>query len=409
MATLAFIAAVSASDHGHRVDLDAVGDSVRAMMAADGLCEAGPDEMATREVSIFPGHSGAWHFICDDGLFAGPVEFQRILCALTLRLKSVVVGAVIHEATVNELRLCASGETISVIDADGIAPADFALWECALGRPGLAADMERACSSSCPKEHGLAAVAHALGFCASDLLWAGQLLDDDPSDGDPHLLECLRFRPVGSVPARPQASCGAELAVPRWMCARARDVSRAWRKILNQLLRGASWEEVSSGWEMVPLRVAPHMLVLNGPPFDQADDEDNVMLYPIGEVLCDVAARDHRRHRPEVYRLILDGLGSFWFALACLGANTGLLPRSGDDEAERAEAAAILRKLMPWWDQFCALEPRFYGGDWLPRGWPLWAHVPFFLCTECGMSDDAVRQMVAMTSVDASRAIAAAI
>lgn len=101
---------------------------------------------------------------------------------------------------------------------------------------------------------------------------------------------------------------------------------------------------------------------------------------------------------------VISGAKYFWLALAMLQPNGGtpLMPSNAVSPALEAEAAkALIKALLPWWQDFIALEDRFVNPLWAPMPWPAWAFVPCRLSFDMGMPDVEARRL---TYVDAATA-----
>jgi hypothetical protein len=179
------------------------------------------------------------------------------------------------------------------------------------------------------------------------------------------------------------------IGVPAFCCARSADVRRSWRKVLKAAFARGAWGDALQRIPLVATEDAPHMLILTGPVFDNADDRDNVLIFVIGEVFGAEASRVS--HSGNVERLFLEALNELWFVLGCCAFSHPVLPRSRDPERRRSLALQTLRGFMAHWENLVVLQSRYYGGDWLPLEWPQWAKHVWIQGADAGIPQDVLR------------------
>jgi len=198
----------------------------------------------------------------------------------------------------------------------------------------------------------------------------------------------LRFRASGRRAGgivTPMSQAG-RLAIPRLFCGEAAAVKTAWRRVTRRVAREGTWQNVLPTLDFVDLEATKGYLA-------RLEDGRTSMLgdiwyqYMANDTLwldCMEAAgsRDHGSER--VIALTMEGLDWFWVCLGLLGGNSIWFP---NDFVKRpngiAELKSVVRHVMPWWDTFCQLRPRFLEPSLI--SWMTWGSSILSACSRCGL------------------------
>lgn len=163
-------------------------------------------------------------------------------------------------------------------------------------------------------------------------------------------------------------------SVPKCLVGNRGLVRRRWTAISSRAIRSGSWQDALKKVDFVSI---------------DADDG------PIGFFGCDVMTPnviclqhvtsalidawldqdrevDYISDFQPLMNLILDGMDFGWFCLGLLAdGNASFLYKPGG----QAFARQFLWKLLPWWDWFIKLEPRFQAAVFSLK-WPQWGRAP---------------------------------
>ena len=168
-----------------------------------------------------------------------------------------------------------------------------------------------------------------------------------------------------------------------------------WRKIVRKALTLGSWSPALEGESWVNVFDTHGVLKLAGPDTFTAADDD-ILLYLPCDLLATCSFELNPSDREASYqmqkRLVLDGFGSFWYAL-CLLSHSLWLPKKTSFECEMTDIGRqCLAAFVKYWSVFLALDKRFCRPS-CPLGWPLWALNVQSLSAQAGMPHEQVSDL----------------
>ncbi|HET6251897.1 MAG TPA: hypothetical protein VFE47_29700 [Tepidisphaeraceae bacterium] len=343
------------------------------------------DEFVDRTLLISP-HGKGWLTIVDETFDQEPDAAEEFVEATKTSLARPTLIALIEDIFITELVLV-DHDHADTLDLASVADG----WKIPAEPPWSSLFVNKKHRPSRAKVFkDLDALVCALGLSLNCWLeLAGEYDDDETKSGS-----FIRLRSKGkhrrSDPATAKTGKTADvpptkgtLPIPTFLFGDRRSVSRRWKKIMAILLKTGSWDEAMRGQEFVPIEEAPFAIFRDSDPSDSTT-ENIVRLHVVPEALCGAATVERR---PKVRELMLEGMDQFWMSMTMLGGGPFFLPRDPRPSERTAEARAILKKFVRWWDELCSLQGRYHAG-WQPEQWPHWVRRLWPLIAEAGMPDE---------------------
>jgi hypothetical protein len=176
-----------------------------------------------------------------------------------------------------------------------------------------------------------------------------------------------------------------KLLIPEFLCGKEAVVRRHARRVIRRAIVEGGIPQVMASETFIHIDDAPGQIILDH--VEPWLTDDHVLLEPFAEVLLELlrSPDDRNGWYERSRRLHWEILDEFWACLIMLAESDRMLPiKTRYDNQRPHDCRSVLRKMLKWWPDFCALDDRFYDGMLHPEPGYRWGRATWGLLRGMG-------------------------